>query len=228
MPASQTRRTLLLAALALAATAVLLVALLRAAPPAQAAQAAPPTAAASNAERWLHVTVDSTNDREERVRVNVPLSLARTVLASVHQGKLDRGIVRIDDAHFDEVDIRSIVKALKSAQDGEYVTVEKHDCTVHVSKQANLLLIHVVDKGAERKHAEEGDANAPKHSRRHENVDVRVPLEVADALFSGPQDELNVAAALDLLSRHESMELVSVKDGENTVRVWMDTKTTQD
>jgi hypothetical protein len=59
-------------------------------------------------------------------------------------------------------------------------------------------------------------------------VDVRVPIEVADALFSGAPDELNVAAALELLARHEHLELVSVQDAENNVRVWMDTKTTQD
>ena len=226
MPASQTRRTILLAALALVASALLLVVLLRAAPAAQAAQAPAAAAAPSGAERWLHVKVDSTDDRDERVRVNVPLSLARTVLNSVQHGKLDHGVVHIDHIHMDDVDVRGIVKALKSAQDGEYVTVEKHDCTVHVSKQSGMLLIHVTDHGAA-KH-DRADADQSERPRRHQNVDVRVPLEVADALFSGSSDELNVGAALDLLARHEKIELVSVKDGEQTVHIWMDTKTTQD
>ena len=226
MPASQTRRTLLLAALALVASALLLVVLLRAAPPAQAAQAPAKTAASASAERWLHVTVDSTDDRGERVRVNVPLSLARTVLASVQHGKLDHGIVHINHVNLQDVDVRGIVKALRSAQDGEYVTVEQRDCTVHVSKQGGMLLIHVTEHDAANKDSAAEDKS--EHHRRHQNVDVRVPLEVADALFSGASDELNVGAALDLLSRHENIELVSVKDGEQTVHVWMDTKTTQD
>jgi len=227
MPASQTRRTILLAALALVASVLLLVVLLRAAPPAMAAQTAPAASAPSGAERWLHVKVDSADDNTERVRVNVPLSLARAVLGAVHQGDLNHGIVHIHQARLDDVDIRGIIKALKAAQDGEYVTVEKHDCTVHVSKQGGMLLIHAVDNRPPKKDAD-SDAEAPKHHRRHQNVDVQVPLEVADALFSGPSDEINVGAALDLLSRHESLELVSVKDGDQTVHVWMDTKTTQD
>jgi hypothetical protein len=219
---------LIVAALALAASVLLLVVLLRAAPPAQAAQTPSTPSASSGAERWLHITVDSTNDQGERVRVNVPLALARTVLNSVQSGKVDHGIVHIDRAHLDDVDVRSIVKALKSAQDGEYVTVEQHDCTVHVSKQGGMLLIHVTDHSLAKKD-ESSDTEKQKHYRHHhQNVDVRVPLEVADALFSGPPDELNVGAALDLLARHESIELVSVKDGDQTVHVWMDTKTTQD
>jgi hypothetical protein len=158
--------------------------------------------------------------------VNVPLSLARTVLNSVQHGQLNHGVVHINHAHLDDVDVRGIVKALKSAQEGEYVTVEQRDCTVHVSKQGGMLLIHVTDRGAARK--DQAGDEKETHHRHHQNVDVRVPLEVADALFSGSPDELNVGAALDLLSRHESIELVSVKDGEQTVHVWMDTKTTQD
>jgi hypothetical protein len=226
MPASQTRRTLILAALALVASALLLVVLLRAAPPAQAAQTPATAAAPSGGERWLHVKVDSADEQGERVRVNVPLSLARTVLNSVQKGKLDRGVVHIDHCHLDDVDVRGIVKALKSAQDGEYVTVEQKDETVRVSKQAGMLLVHVTGHGPAGQAP--SDAEKPEHHRNHQNVDVRVPLEVADALFSGAPDELNVGAALDLLSRHESIELVSVKDGEQTVHVWMDTKTTQE
>jgi hypothetical protein len=226
MPASQTKRTVILAALALAASALLLVVLLNAAPPAQAAQTSGSAAASSGAERWLHVKVDGANDGDERVRVNVPLSLARTVLNSVQKGKLDHGVVHINHAHLEDVDVRGIVKALKNAQDGEYVTVEQRDCTVHVSKQGGMLLVHVTDHSATKKDA--ADADKPERHHHHQNVDVRVPLEVADALFSGSPDELNVGAALDLLSRHESIELASVKDGDQTVRIWMDTKTTQD
>jgi hypothetical protein len=222
MPTSQTRRTVFLAALALAATALLLAVLLRAAPIAHAAQNAPKTEASAGAERWLHVAVTCKDDKGERVRVNIPFSLARTVLASIQQGHLDHGIVHIHNARMDDIDIRAILKSLKTAQDAEFVTVEGRDSTVQVRKQGGLLLIHVVDKSGRHVHI-----NRAKPAIE-ENVDVRVPLEVADALFSGAPDELNVGAALDLLARHGDMELVSVQDAENTVRIWMDTKTTQD
>jgi hypothetical protein len=199
--------------------------LLRAAPIAQAAQAtAKPEAASasSGAERWLHVAVDCKDDKGERVRVNIPISLARSVLGSVQHGRLNHGIVHIENAHMNDVDMRAILKAVKAAQDGEFVTVEAKETNVQVRKLGGMLLIHVMDKSGRHVHI-----NRSKPAGE-ENVDVRVPIEVADALFSGNPDELNVGAALDLLARHEQLELVSVKDAENTVRVWMDTKTTQD
>ncbi|HTQ84818.1 MAG TPA: hypothetical protein VMI93_01290 [Candidatus Solibacter sp.] len=224
MPASQTKRTVVIAVLALAATALLLAVLLRAAPIAQAAgqSAAAKTEASAGAERWLHVAVTCKNEDGERVKVNLPISLARTVLSSIQKGKLDRGIVHISNAHVEDIDIRAILKAVKSAQDGEFVTVESRDANVQVRKQGGMLLIHVVDKSGKHIHI---DREKP---RVEENVDVRVPLEVADALFSGAADELNVSAALEVLARHDRLELVTVQDSENNVRIWMDTKTTQD
>jgi hypothetical protein len=222
MPASQTKRTVLLAALAIAATALLLAVLLRAAPVAQAAQTAAKTEAPASAERWLHVSVTCKNPDGERVRVNIPISLARTVLASVQKGKLDHGIIHIENARMDDIDMHAILKAVKAAQDGEFVTVEGKDTNVQVRKHAGMLLIHVVDKSGKHVHINH------EKTAGEENVDVRVPIEVADALFSGAPDELNVTAALDLLARRDQLELVSVQDAENTVRVWMDTKTTQD
>jgi len=223
MPGSQTKRTVIIAALALLATALLLAVLLRAAPIAQAAgQTAAKTEAPASAERWLHVSVNCKNEDGERVRVNVPISLARVVLGSIQKGKLNHGVIHIDNAHVDDIDIRAILKAVKTSQDGEYVTVEGRDANVQVRKQGGMLLIHVVDKSGKHIHIDKAKPAS------QENVDVRVPLEVADALFSGAADELNVSAALDVLARHDQLELVSVQDSENTVRIWMDTKTTQD
>jgi hypothetical protein len=216
----------LLAALAIAATALLLVVLLRAAPlaAAQATQGSQAAAqkvsdsASSSQERWLHVSVTSSDQKGERVRVNVPISLARNVLGSIQHGKLDHGIVHISDARMDDIDLRQMLKAVKAAQEGEYVTVEQRDCNVRVSKQNGILLVNVVDKAA-------GSSTGKNHAQ---NVDVRMPIAVAEALFSGAQDELNVTAALEALARHGDMELVAVRDAENFVRIWVDTKNTSD
>jgi len=225
MPASQTKRTVVIAALAILATALLLAVLLKAAPTAQAAgqqTATTKTDAAPGAERWLHVSVTCTNEEGERVKVNVPISLARVVLSSIHKGKLNQGVVHIDNAHVDDIDIRAILKAVKSSQDGEFVTVEGRDANVQVRKQSGMLLIHVVDKSGKHIHLDHDKPGV------QENVDIKVPLEVADALFSGATDELNVTAALDVLAKHDRLELVTVQDSENHVRIWMDTKNTQD
>ena len=53
-------------------------------------------------------------------------------------------------------------------------------------------------------------------------------MKVVDALFSAGKDELDVVAALRALSANGNTELVNVKDEENTVRVWIDSKNVSD
>ncbi len=55
-----------------------------------------------------------------------------------------------------------------------------------------------------------------------------MPMKVVDALFSGDKDELDLVAGLRALSSEGDTELVSVKDQENTVRVWLDSKNISD
>jgi len=68
------------------------------------------------------------------------------------------------------------------------------------------------------------EKNRPKKSQ----VEVKVPMKVVDALFSAGKDELDLVAALHALSSQGDTELVSVKDEENTVRVWLDSKNATD
>jgi hypothetical protein len=53
-------------------------------------------------------------------------------------------------------------------------------------------------------------------------------MKVVDALFSAGKDELDVVAALRALSANGDTELVNVKDSENTVHIWIDTKNVAD
>jgi len=53
-------------------------------------------------------------------------------------------------------------------------------------------------------------------------------MKVVDALFSAGKDELDVVATLHALSANGDTELVSVKDEENTVRIWIDSKNIPD
>jgi len=163
-------------------------------------------------DRWLHVRVISSDAKGETVRVNVPLELAEKVLPAINKDRLHGGRVKIDNAHMDDVDLRALVEAIRTTKDGEFVTVQSNDCDVRVAKQANHLIIHVLDK---------------ENSKKSE-VEVKVPMKVIDALFSAGKDELDLVAALHALSAQGDTELVSVKDHENTVRVWLDSKNVTD
>jgi len=178
---------------------------------------------AASRDRWLHVRVISSDANGETVRINLPLELAEKVLPAVNHDRLHDGKVRIDNAHMNDVDLRTIVDAIRTTKDGEFVTVQKDDCDVRVAKENNHLIVHVVDKCLhENCKNEKGEHD--KAGARKSQVEIKVPMKVIDALFSAGKDELDLVAALRALSTQGDTELVSVKDHENTVRVWLDSK----
>ena len=206
-------------------------------------------------ERWLHVSVTNHDPQGERVRVNLPFSIAEGVLGSIKHDRLDHGIIKIDHGHMDEIDFRKLYASLKDAKDGEFVTVESSSCNVRVAKENGFLVVKVHDKEGRierrfhdgkhfdrndsdrknldrkdlaRKDSDRKDSEAKDSDKRDQDVYVRVPLEVVDALFSAGPNELNLVAALHALASHGDTELVTVKDSENSVRVWVDAKNTSD
>jgi translation elongation factor EF-1alpha len=183
------------------------------------------TTTSSKAEQWIHVRVESKEDHGETVRVNVPIEMAAKVIPAINKDNLHDGKVRIDSKNTNDVDLRVILDAVRTSRDGEYVTVQGHDNDVRVAKSAGYLYIHVTDKSDGKKAAEkDGKATAAHESK----VEIKVPMKVVDALFSAGKDELDIVAALKALSAHGDTELVTVKDAENTVRIWVDSKNVAD
>ncbi len=186
-------------------------------PPSATAQTSPASGSnqatsASSQNRWLHVRVSNPGTKDETVRVNVPLELAEKVLPTINKDRLHGGKVRFDDIDCHGIDLRALADAVRSSKDGEFVTVQSKDSDVRVAKQNGTLFVHVFEK------------NRPKKSQ----VEVKVPMRVVEALFSAGKDELDLVAALHALSSQGDTELVSVKDTENTVRVWLDSKNVTD
>jgi hypothetical protein len=171
----------------------------------------------SKTDQWIHVRVESKDNSGETVKVNVPIEMAVKVLPAIHHEQLQGGKVHISKGDLKDVDLRALLDAVRSAKDGEYVTVQSHEDTVRVSKNAGYLYIHV----QEGKHEE-------KTAKAVSKVEVKVPMKVVDALFSAGKDELDIVAALQALSSNGDTELVSVKDDENTVHVWIDSKNISD
>ena len=154
--------------------------------------------------RWLHVAVD---DGDERVRVNVPLTVVTAALPLIEHEHMRHGRVRIDDVDMDAEDIVTLLRAVRDAEDGEYVTVEDRHDRVRVSKEGEYLHIDVAEDW------EDEDT---------ETVKVRMPIAVLSALVSGADDELDILAALDALSEYEGEDLITVNDDGAAVRIWVD------
>lgn len=198
-------------------------------PLAATAQAAP------SGERWLHVRVVSADSGGETVCVNVPLELAEKILPAINKNQLHGGKVTVDKLDAEGVDFRALLDAVRGAKDGEFVTVNGKDGEdVRVAKQGGFLLVHVAESpghGAQH-HADknpadksaDGKKQGEQASKNGTHVEVKVPLSVVDALFSGKKDELDLLAGLKMLSSQGDTELVSVKDEENIVRIWVDSK----
>jgi len=187
------------------------------------------TSSSSKSEQWIHVRVESKEDRGETVRVNVPVEMAEKVLPAINKNNLHDGKVHINSMHTNDVDLRTILDAVRSSRDGEYVTVQSNENDVRVAKSAGYLYIHVTDKPEGKKAAAKEGKTGAKAAVGHESkVEIKVPMKVVDALFSAGKDELDIVAALKALSAHGDMELVTVKNDENTVRIWMDSKNVAD
>lgn len=166
---------------------------------------------AAPAERYLHIKVDDPT-KGESVNVNVPLSMAEKILPTVNKGSLHNGHITIGKADLNDVDMRTILDALRTAPDNEFVTVKEKDEDVRVAKLNGNLIVHVRESGKD-----------------GEKVDVTVPMKVMDALFAtAKENELDVAAALHALSDAGDAILVTVQDATQHVRIWVDSRNTQE
>ena len=190
---------------------------------------------ASHGDRWLHVRVVSADAKGETVCVNVPLELAEKILPTINKNQLHGGKVTIDKFDANGVDFRALLDAVRSSKDGEFVTVNGKDGEdVRVAKQGGFLLVHVTDGSGHIAHYhhmnkdgdDKKDEGASKELTKPKvsHVEVKIPLSVVDAMFSAGKDEIDLVAGLRMLSSQGDTELVSVKDEENTVRVWVDSK----
>jgi hypothetical protein len=105
----------------------------------------------------------------------------------------------------DKAQLRAMWTAAKEAGDSEFVKVESEGDHVRVARVGGRLVVRVDQAGAK------GD-----------RVTVEIPGEVADALLSGPGDQLDFVAALNALKRAGNMQLVSVESAKDKVRIWVD------
>ena len=165
---------------------------------------------AASPERYLHVRVTNPTTHE-LVRVNVPLSLAEKIIPAINHGQLRDGKVQFGGFSADNVNLKAILEALKTSPEGEFVTVQQNDSDVHVAKEHGQLVVHVIDKQSK------------------EKVDVTIPWDVAQALISDTtENQLNVEAAIRALQNAGDLTLVSVVGHDESVRVWIDSRSTDE
>ena len=154
------------------------------------------------ATRWVNVNVNEPATGT-KVEVHLPLNLVLAVLDGVKVDHFDAGKVKLDvDA---DIDLAKILAAVAQAPDGKFVKVEDHEADVEVTKQAGMLLIHVVGK--------DGD---------HEVVDVKLPAQLLSAISVDAENQVDVKALLASLAALPNGDLVTVTSSEANVRIWVE------
>lgn len=151
---------------------------------------------------WIHVEVLEDGEEGAKIKVNLPLSMAKIALEMAPEDVFEHGRIEIDNHDIDLEDIREAWAQLKDAGDAEFVTISEDDETVKVFREGNRILVHV-------------------DGRRGEMVRVEVPVEVVDALLAGQGDEFDFEAALAALEKMDG-EIVRVQDGDDLIRVWIE------
>lgn len=155
---------------------------------------------AAASDLWIHIRVDG-GKKGEQVSINLPVSLVES-LAPVIQSKRGRsGGLRFDDDEVSVSDLRRAWRALDREGDSTLLTVRDGSSKVRIAKERGYLLVEADDDG---------------------KVRMKLPGAVVEAMLSGHGDEIDLAGALRALARHGKGELVTVVDGDETVRIWID------
>ncbi len=156
------------------------------------------------ADHWIHVEVKNPS-ADEHVTVNLPLSLMQAAAHLIPQ-EVDEDVhIAIDDLDMSWSELLAFWQEVKNAPEATFVTVQSKDETVNVRKEGDYVFVRTTESTA-----------------AGTKVDVKFPLAVIDALLSGPEGTLNFQGALQALADFGPGNLVTVQDGDETVRVWID------
>jgi len=167
------------------------------------------TVEAQQPRPWIHVQVTEPGEDGKNARVNLPLALAEVALNVISGEILSKGQIKLDKHDVSVEDIRLVWRELKASGDAEFLTLQEKDKQIRIVREGDRIRIHV-DKAGEGEE-DEGD----------KQVRIEVPVTLVDALLGGESNHLDLQAALAELTE-ERGDIVTVRDGEKLVRVWID------
>ncbi|HET8948288.1 MAG TPA: hypothetical protein VFQ07_15015 [Candidatus Polarisedimenticolia bacterium] len=168
--------------------------------------------------KWIHIRVVDGVEKASTVKVNMPVTALVSMADVIQDEHIKDGHVMIGHEGIDAAKLRDVWQSLRTAQDMDFITVESDGEQVRVAKSGRFMIARV---------------NGRSHGRGSDDADgeqvqLRVPLEVVDALLDAPEGQLNIKSALETLASQHSGELVTVTDGSSKVRIWIDDKAEAD
>lgn len=159
--------------------------------------------AAPTEKLWIHVHVK--DGKDSNVSINLPISMVEKMAGSITADSKGDSRLRFNDEDITVAELREMWNDLRRQPDATFITVDDTDSKVRVAKQGGYLIVRAHDR-----------------SGHDEEVEMKIPATVVDALLSAPGEQLDVAAAMRALARHGEGELVTVSGTGETVRIWVD------
>ena len=153
---------------------------------------------------WLHFKVETAGAETEQVKLNVPMALVEAVLPIIEENETVRGKIHVSDLPMTVAQMREIWQTLKSEGDFELASIQDGSTNLRVFQEGGYLYVR-------------------SNEEAQEQIEVNIPATVVDALLSGDGDELDLMAAARALVQTDAGQLVLIRDGDETVRVWVDT-----
>ena len=153
---------------------------------------------------WMHLEVVEKSDDPGTVKVNLPISMVDVALNLVKDKNLQDGHFKMGHNDMSVAEMRQLWSELKNAGNAEFVTVQKRDETVRISREGSFVLVKV------------------SHTKNAEKVDIKMPVSVVDALLSGPGEELNLKAAVTAMKVGNVGDILTINESNTQVRLWID------
>ena len=160
--------------------------------------------AADTDNLWIHIRVLDAKDG--RVSINLPISVVERMGNVMPSDTGEQGRLRFNDEDITVSEMREIWAKLRKHPDATFITIDERDSRVRIGKVAGNLVVRAHERGA----------------GRDEQVEMKIPGPVVDALLSAPGEQLNVGAAMKALAREGEGEIVTVTGDGETVRIWID------
>ena len=160
--------------------------------------------AADTEDLWIHIHVRDA--QEGRVSINLPISVVEKMGNAIPADTKGNGKLRFNDEDVSVSELREMWAELRKHPEATFITVDDAHSKVRVAKKGGYLIVRAREHGG----------------GRDEDVEMKIPGTVVDALLSSPGEQLNVGAALKALAREGEGEIVTVTGDGETVRIWID------
>ncbi len=160
-----------------------------------------PTAFAD--EAYLHVRIVDQNGATSNI--NLPASSIGDSLPGLASNVLQDGRIRIEGAEIDLYKLRQLWIVMRDLQDATFVSIDDNNQSVRLLKEDGFLV-----------------ARSTPKTEQGRRLEARIPAAAVDALLSGADNEINIAAALETLAGYGGEDLISLSGGGMEVRVWVD------